>query len=260
MICPSRLIPGLLCLVPALAFCAPEKTTRRLRFAFWERPSARVQLAIAEEKKILPIRPYTMCFMDEVNYAGTNTPTLLRKVESAAADKTGPQKARDENKEEWVACGSINLGGATSSHCDVLLVPSGANTWTGYAFDVGEKNFPWGGVRLINLTADHLSGTFNGRPVKAAPQQQVLLPYVFQKEEPEVGMLILSKQDSDGPKTVISNPGMFSGKTRTTLFLIQNNSTPNQVRHETRSIVETKPEKEIEMPALRTPRGNIGKK
>ena len=93
---------------------------------------------------------------------------------------------------------------------------------------------------MINLGAETLEGVFNGKPVKIAGKQQVILPHVFRKDEAEAGTLALYSVTPQGRKLVLSNAGMFDNHSRVTVFLIKN-TTATPARYESRSIQEPKP-------------------
>jgi hypothetical protein len=194
--------PFLFLLAAICLTAAPEPPPERkctLRLAWWSNPSERVELAVVQGKSIVPVVALEMNLDLTKEYSGPALLTIVRKkgdaqklapfdpeklyAQPAAAPKPDakakPEPAKKEKAEEWEAFATVAL--PESGDVGVLLLMAPNGTCAGRAFDYEAGRFPYGSIRVVNLSASTLAGEIDTKPFKLAAGAADLLPIVFRE-------------------------------------------------------------------------------
>lgn len=196
----------LLYLVTALTLAAapepPPGRKCRLRVAWWANPAERVELAIVQGKELVPLVALEMNLDLPTDYRGAVQLQIFRKrgptrkpaesdPDKPAAQRTTPppktdakprpEPAKKELAHEWAPFASVDL--PDSGDVGVLLLPAPDGTCVGRAFDLEAGRFPYGSIRVVNLSASALVGEIDAQGFRLAPGSAELLPVVFRKRQ-----------------------------------------------------------------------------
>lgn len=251
-------------MVTALALsAAPEPPPERkctLRLAWWANPSERVELAILQGKEIVPIVALEMNLDLTKEYHGAAQLTIVRKkgaaqkVEAFDPDKlyapgatpspkpdakAKPEAAKKEKADEWAPFASVALPDSTDVGVLLLMAPDGS--CAGRAFDYGAGRFPYGSIRVVNLSAATLTGEIDAKAFRLAPGSADLLPIVFR--ERQTSHIQLTAVLANGSLEPILGTKIAGRPNRRSLvFVLLTGNTPDgRPLFETRSIESVEP-------------------
>jgi hypothetical protein len=195
--------PFLFLLAAICATAAPEPPPERkctLRLAWWANPSERIELAVVQGKSIVPVVALEMNLDLTKEYSGPAQLTIVRKkgeaqkvlpfdpeklyAQPAAAPpkpdaKAKPEPTKKEKADEWEPFTIVAL--PESGDVGVLLLMSPDGKCAGRAFDYEAGRFPYGSIRVVNLSASTLAGEIDTKPFKVAAGAADLLPIVFRE-------------------------------------------------------------------------------
>jgi len=198
-----RLLPFLTTALTLAA--APEPAAGRkcrLRLAWWANPAERVELAIVQDKEVVPVVALEMNLDLPTDYRGGAQLQIVRKKGPAqpvaesdlgkpsaqgtppppqAEAKPKPEPAKKETADEWAPFASVALPDSRDVGVLLLMAPDG--TSAGRAFDYETGRFPYGSIRVVNLSASALVGEIDAQGFRLAPGSAELLPVVFRKRQ-----------------------------------------------------------------------------
>lgn len=182
---------------------APEPPPERkctLRLAWWSNPAERVELAMVQGKEIIPIVALEMNLDLTKDYRGPAVLQLVRKKSEsqkiAAYDpeklyansptpppktdgKAKPEPTKKEKADDWAPFATVPLPESPDVGVLLLMAPDG--TAGGRAFDYDTGRFPYGSIRLVNLSAANLVGEIDSKGFRVTPGGNELLPVVFRE-------------------------------------------------------------------------------
>lgn len=193
---PFLLLFAALCLT-----AAPEPPPERkctLRLAWWSNPADRIELAVVQGKAIVPVVALEMNLDLAKEYSGSALLTIVRKKGEAqkvapfdpeklyaqatatpppSDAKAKPEPTKKEKADEWEPFTTVAL--PESGDVGVLLLMAPNGTCAGRAFDYEAGRFPYGSIRVVNLSATTLAGEIDAKPFKVAAGAADLLPVIF---------------------------------------------------------------------------------
>ncbi len=195
--------PSLLLLAAVCVTAAPEPPPERrctLRLAWWANPSERIELGVVQGKSIVPMVALEMNLDLSKDYSGPALLAVVRKkgeaqktapfdpeklyAQAAAAPpkpdpKAKPDPAKKEKADDWEPFATVALPESGDVGVLLLMGPNGA--CTGRAFDYEAGRFPYGSIRVVNLSAMTLAGEIDAKPFRLAAGAADLLPVVFRE-------------------------------------------------------------------------------
>ena len=183
-----KLLTALLLSTWALWAAGPEPLPERqctLRFAWWSQPEETCNLALLQGKEIIPVVALEMNLELTKNYRGPANLTLLKKKTNANATATPPANAKVDPKakpgrerlEDWEPLTTVAL--PDSSEVGIILFLNETKQCLARAFDYDPKRFPYGSLRLINLTRYGLAGHLNQANFHIGSGGNEALPVLF---------------------------------------------------------------------------------
>ena len=164
---------------------APEPPPERrctLRLAWWANPTERVELAIVQGKEIVPVVALEMNLDLSKEYRGPAQLVLVRKkgdvqkVEAFDPDKlyaqgaspppkpdakAKPEPVKKEKADDWAPFATVALPDSPDVGVLLLMAPDG--TCAGRSFDYEAGRFPYGSIRVVNLSAATLAGEIDAK-------------------------------------------------------------------------------------------------
>lgn len=189
-----------LALVSALV-AAPEPPPERkctLRLAWWSSPGERLELGVVQGKEIVPVVALEMNLDLTKDYRGPAILQLVRKktatqkIEAYDPDKlyatavapkpdskAKPAPAKKEKADDWAPFATVTLPDSTD--VGVLLLFAADGTAAGRAFDYDAGRFPYGSLRLVNLSGTRLVGEIDTKTFRVAPAGNELLPVLYRE-------------------------------------------------------------------------------
>ena len=180
---------------------APEPPPERkctLRLAWWSIPGERIELGIVQGKEIIPVVALEMNLDLAKDYRGPATLQLVRKkiatqkteaydpeklyaTATATAPKPDakakPEPATKEKAADWAPFATVALPDSTD--VGVLLLLGANDTAGGRAFDYDAGRFPYGSIRLVNLSGSNLAGEIDTKGFRIAVGGNELLPVTY---------------------------------------------------------------------------------
>lgn len=252
----------LLAATVALA-AAPEPAPERkctLRLAWWANPSERVELAIVQGKEIIPVVALEMNLDLTKEYRGPASLQIVRKkgdavkveafdpeklyAQGAAAapkpDAKGkPEPAKKEKADEWAPFATVAL--PESSDVGVLLLMAPNGTCAGRAFDYEAGRFPYGSIRVVNLSASTLGGEIDTKGFRIAPGASDLLPVMF-RDRTTSHIQLAALLPNNGVEPILGTKIAGRPNRRALVFVMQTGvSQDNRPLFESRSIESVEP-------------------
>lgn len=251
-----------LCLVTALSLsAAPEPPPERkytLRLAWWANPTERVELAIVQGKEIVPVVALEMNLDLSKEYRGPAQLIIVRKkgaaqkVEAFDPDKlyaqaatpkpeakAKPEPAKKEKPEEWTSFTTVAL--PESSDVGVLLLMAPDGSCAGRAFDYEAGRFPYGSIRVVNLSAMTLAGEIDTKGFRLAPGSSDLLPVIF-RERQTSHIKLAAVLPNDGIEPILGTKIAGRPNRRSLVFILQiGGDTDGRPLFESRSIESVEP-------------------
>lgn len=254
----------LLCLVVALALgAAPEPPPERkcvLRLAWWANPAERVELAVVQGKEIVPVVALEMNLDLAKEYRGAAQLTILRKKGAVQMvpefdpeqlyaqgttpppkpdTKPKPEPPKKEKADEWAPFATVAL--PDSGDVGVLLRMAPGGTCSGQAFDYETGRFPYGAIRVVNLSASTLAGEIDAKGFRLAPGGSDLLPVVF-RERQTSHIQLAARTPNGGLEPILGTKIAGRPNRRDLVFILQTGvSADGRPLFETRSIESVEP-------------------
>ena len=253
-----------LCLVTALTLgAAPEPPPERkctLRLAWWANPTERVELAIVQGKEIVPVVALEMNLDLTKEYRGAAQLTIVRKkgaaqkVEAFDPDKlyaagtapapkpdakAKPEPTKKEKADEWAPFASVVIPDSPDVGVLLLMAPNGS--CAGRAFDYEAGRFPYGSIRVVNLSASTLAGEIDAKGFRLAPGSSDLLPVTF-RERQTSHIKLAALLPNDGLEPILGTKIAGRPNRRSLVFVLQTGVTPEgRPLFESRSIESVEP-------------------
>lgn len=222
----------LILLTLPLAVLAQDAAQRscRLRIAWWDPPANNTQPVLTlgpAGAKAREFTPQVMNFGTEALCTGDIAEFLIKRTERDP--KTGKETVR------WEAFATAQLPRGDDTLGVVMVSDQAVSKAQCRAFPLGETGFPWGSVRLVNLTNRELMLSLDGKGIGIPAGGSGTHPRSFKKPEvAEIGV----KVAVDGEiRPVFSTKGEFSGAFRLALFIIETPGT-NPPQFETRTVID----------------------
>jgi hypothetical protein len=237
---------------------APEPPPERrctLRLAWWANPTERVELAIVQGKEIVPVVALEMNLDLSKEYRGAAQLTIVRKkgatqkVEPFDPDKlyaqaaapalkpdakAKPETAKKEKADEWAPFATVALPDSPDIGVLLLMAPDG--TCAGRAFDYEAGRFPYGSIRIVNLSAATLAGEIDAKGFRLAPGSSDLLPVIF-RERQTSHIKLAALLPNDGFEPILGTKIAGRPNRRSLVFVLQTGiSADGRPLFETRSI------------------------
>lgn len=240
--------------MPHLA-AAPAPPERRcaLRLAWWANPPERVELAILQGKAIVPFVPLEMNLDLARPYQGPAQLRILRKkgtgekaarfdpetLQARLGSVEAPPAGRRENLDDWELFAEVALPASADVGVLLLLTPDG--TVAGRAFDLEDTRFPYGTIRMVNLTPATLVGELDARGFKVPPGGSAPLPGVF-RERRACPMKLAAALPDESPAPILETKLAGRPNRRSLVFVLQTGiSADGRPRFESRSIESVQP-------------------
>lgn len=251
-------------LITALSLgAAPEPPPERrckLRLAWWASPAERVELAIVQGKEIVPVVALEMNLDLSKDYRGAAQLTIVRKKgvnekieafdpEKLYAQPTAPapkpdakpkpEPAKKEKADEWAAFATVALPDSPDVGVLLLMAPDGS--CAGRAFDYEAGRFPYGSIRVVNLSAMTLAGEIDSKGFRLAPGSSDLLPVIF-RERQTSHIKLAALLPNDGFEPILGTKIAGRPNRRSLVFILQTGvSTDGRPLFENRSIESVEP-------------------
>jgi len=193
-------------MVTALCLGAtPEPPPERkcaLRLAWWSNPTERVELAVLQGRKIVPVVALEMNLDLSKDYRGAARLTIVRKKgvnekikafdpdmlyaqptdpTRPPAPRAKPEPAKNAKADEWSAFATVALPDSTDVGVLLRMAPDGS--CAARAFDYEAGRFPYGSIRVVNLSTMTLAGEIDTRGFRLAPGSADLLPVIFRERQ-----------------------------------------------------------------------------
>jgi hypothetical protein len=258
---------SLFLLLAALSLsAAPEPPPERkctLRLAWWATPAERVELAVVQGKEIVPFVALEMNLDLAKDYRGAAQLQIVRrkgeavKVEPFDAEKlyaqglatpkpdakgdpkAKPEPTKKEKADDWAPFASVGL--PETSDVGVLLLMGPNGTCAGRAFDYEAGRFPYGSIRVVNLSPIALSGEIDKKPFKINPGSADLLPILF-RERTTSHITLDAHLADNGVEHILGTKIAGRPNRRSLVFVMQTGvSTDNRPIFESRSIESVEP-------------------
>ena len=240
---------------------APEPPPERkctLRLAWWSNPSERVELAIVQGKEIVPFVALEMNLDLSKEYRGPAQLVIVRKkgaaqkVEAFDPDKLYAQAAtpkpeakaksepvKKEKADDWAVFATVAL--PDSSDVGVLLLMAPDGSCAGRAFDYEAGRFPYGSIRVVNLSAMTLAGEIDTKGFRLAPGSSDLLPVIF-RERQTSHIKLAAVLPNDGIEPILGTKIAGRPNRRSLVFILQTSGdTDGRPLFESRSIESVEP-------------------
>jgi len=242
---------------------APEPPPERkcvLRLAWWANPAERVELAIVQGKEIVPVVALEMNLDLSKDYRGAAQLTIVRKKGAAQKvaefdpdklyaqgttpppkpeAKPKPEPAKKEKADEWAPFATVAL--PDSGDVGVLLLMAPDGTCAGRAFDYEAGRFPYGSIRVVNLSAATLAGEIDAKGFRLAPGSSELLPVVF-RERQTSHIKLAALLPNDGLEPILGTKIAGRPNRRALVFILQTGvSADGRPLFESRSIESVEP-------------------
>ena len=211
----------------------PPERQCTLRVAWWSQPTESFPIAVLQGKEIIPIVPLEMNLDLTKDYRGSANLTLLRKKPPAAPGETtaptptpAPAPAKGEPKgkttkerpEDWELLTNVTLPDAND--VGILLFMNPAKACEARAFDYDLRRFPYGALRLINLTKYPLQGVIDRTNFQAAPGITENLPITY--HERTVSHIEINATPANAPITPVFATKMVGRPNyRTLIFILE---------------------------------------
>lgn len=251
------------CCVALTLAAAPEPAPERkctLRLAWWANPSERVELAIVQGKEIVPVVALEMNLDLTKEYHGPAQLQIVRKKGEAVkveafdpeklyaqgaastpkADAKGkPEPAKKEKADEWAPFATVALPESGDVGVLLLMAPNGA--CAGRAFDYESGRFPYGSIRVVNLSAAILGGEIDSKGFRIAPGGSDLLPVIF-RDRTTSHIKLAALIGNDGLEPILGTKIAGRPNRRSLVFVMQTSATPDgRPLFESRSIESVEP-------------------
>ncbi len=240
---------------------APEPPPERrctLRLAWWANPAERVELGIVQGKEIVPIVALEMNLDLAKDYRGAAQLTIVRKkganqqIEAFDPDKlyaqptapkpdakAKPEPAKKEKADEWAAFTTVALPDSADVGVLLLMAPDGS--CAGRAFDYEAGRFPYGAIRVVNLSASTLAGEIDAKGFRLAPGSSDLLPVIF-RERQTSHIKLAALLPNDGFEPILGTKIAGRPNRRSLVFVLQTGvSADGRPLFESRSIESVEP-------------------
>jgi hypothetical protein len=191
--------------------------------AWWTQPTESTSIALLQGKEIIPIVPLEMNLDLKKDYRGPALLTLLRK--KTTDPKTPPAVKTDsknkpikERPEDWEILTTVSLPDA--AEVGILLFMNQQKICEGRAFDYDIRRFPYGSMRLVNLTKLTLHGQINQAAFQVAPEANEPLPINF--HDRVVSHLEISAQTANQSNLpILATKLVGHANHRTLIFMLQ---------------------------------------
>jgi len=198
----------------------PPERTCTLHFTWWLQPDEPRQLAFLQGKELIRFVPLEMNFETQKHYRGASLLTLLRKKAGLnstplLAQAGNPPK---ENLSDWEPLTTLTL--PASSEVGVLLLMTPQHACLARVFDYDVQNFPYGTLRLVNLTPYLLSGKIDQAAFRVPSKGCEPLPVAF--KERQISHLEIFADCPDQPATpIVSTKVIGQPHHRTLVFILE---------------------------------------
>ncbi|MCX6918172.1 MAG: DUF1659 domain-containing protein [Verrucomicrobia bacterium] len=247
---------------------APEPPPERkctLRLAWWANPSERVELAIVQGKEIIPFVALEMNLDLSKEYRGPAQLVIVRKkgaaqkIEAFDPDKlyaqsatpkpdpkAKPEPVKKEKADDWAPFASLALPDSPDIGVLLLMAPDGS--CAGRAFDYEAGRFPYGSIRVVNLSASTLAGEIDAKGFRLAPGSSDLLPVIF-RERMTSHIKLAALLPNNGLEPILGTKIAGRPNRRSLVFVLQTGvSADGRPLFESRSIESVEPVAPVVVP------------
>ncbi len=249
---------------------APEPPPERrctLRLAWWANPTERVELAIVQGKEIVPVVALEMNLDLSKEYRGPAQLVLVRKkgdvqkVEAFDPDKlyaqgaspppkpdakAKPEPVKKEKADDWAPFATVALPDSPDVGVLLLMAPDG--TCAGRSFDYEAGRFPYGSIRVVNLSAATLAGEIDAKGFRLGPGSSDLLPVIF-RERVTSHIKLAALLPNNGLEPILGTKIAGRPNRRSLVFVLQTGvSTDGRPLFESRSIESVEPVAPVVVP------------
>jgi hypothetical protein len=215
-----------------------EQHLCKLRLMWWLAPKEGLELGIQQENDqgqadIVPIGISQMQINGSIDYHGQVTVPVMRKGATGEVDKKGKPIV------SWLPYVTLPLKPDDTDIC-VILFDNGKGGANFRIFDFKPAAFPYGSLKIVNLSGAKVACSLDGKVIQADPGKAVLSSNSFAtRAAPQITMAV---QETGGEDRILFMSRMImSDNSRSLFFVIERPSDNIEDRYEVTSIVDMNP-------------------
>jgi hypothetical protein len=215
-----------------------EQHLCKLRLMWWLAPKDGLELGIQQESdqgqnEVVPIGISQMQINGSIDYHGQYAVQVMRKGATGEVDKKGKPIV------SWLPYVTLPLKPDDTDIC-VILFDNGKGGANFRIFDFKPAAFPYGSLKIVNLSGAKVACSLDGKVIQAAPGKAVLSSNSFAtRAAPQITMAV---QETGGEDRILFMSRMImSDNARSLFFVIERPSDNIETRYEVTSIVDFNP-------------------
>ena len=231
-----------------------EQHLCKLRLMWWLAPKDGLELGIQQEydqgqTDVVPIGISQMQINGSIDYHGQFAVPVMRKGATGEVDKKGKSIV------SWLPYAVLPLKPDDTDIC-VILFDNGKGGANFRIFDFKPATFPYGSLKIVNLSGAKVACSLDGKVIQADPGKAVLSHNSFAtRTAPQITMAV---QETGGEDRILFMSRMImSDNSRSLFFVIERPSDNIEGRYEVTSIVDMNPNPAgVLRPSSSAPTGN----
>lgn len=218
---------------------APGEITCSLHMTWWDEPplaeGERLELAIQGEKTPTPFMAGQMQIGPAVEYVGTGSVTIVRKVKTQVEEVDKKGKPVTRTVENWVPMATCAVPAGKQEVLILMMLVQGKVS--AYAFDISQESFPFGSFHILNFTKARVGCSLGGKVFFAEPGKLAKSPMVISQRQ-VMNFRLAVFEAGGAQRRLYSTPIILDERTRRLYFVTEYPGNEIEQRYDTRTLVD----------------------